>query len=446
MAPQQMTVLHMAGSSESEFYFECSLLYSKAACRFPDVKALYGILRPSDQTWFFFEDDISHLEKGDILSEKHGLSLSDFLKVVSKHSVNLVVPHMFDQPGMTTFRAFFQDVLGLPVVGPDSFANTVAQNKVYTRGVLMAMGVPMPKGYAVSRPDPNSHKVSEDWVESTDYKSLGFPLIMKPPLEDNSRGITLVKTREQLKGAFEECFWYGQQALLEEFIPGREFRCGAVDLPNSLESYQNKSTDESKGRAGGYPNVTNCDTKEILAEKSVAQQGLQVIPAMIEYVMTNEEMPIRTAADKLTTNEKGAMCQVKCVRKMPAEVDDELKARMGQITLQAHRALQCQDYSLFDFRVHAETNQPYVIECCAFWSFSPISAISLMLQASNLNFERMIADIWRMKAKESKMLGTPASIECGKKDDTAAISENGSTNSTTARSRSGSESASEGSR
>eukprot|EP00746_Dinoflagellata_sp_MGD_P165106 gnl/MRDRNA2_/MRDRNA2_94188_c0_seq1.p1 gnl/MRDRNA2_/MRDRNA2_94188_c0~~gnl/MRDRNA2_/MRDRNA2_94188_c0_seq1.p1 ORF type:complete len:427 (+),score=79.16 gnl/MRDRNA2_/MRDRNA2_94188_c0_seq1:110-1390(+) len=422
MAPQQLTVLHMAGSSESEFYFECSLLYSKAACRYPDVKALYGILRPSDQSWFFFEDDISHLEKNDILSEKNGLSLSDFLKVLSKHSVNLVVPHMFDQPGMTTFRAFFSDVLGLPVVGPDSFANTVAQNKVYTRGVLMAMGVPMPKGFAVSRPDPNSHQVSEDWIESTDYKSLGFPLIMKPPLEDNSRGITLVKTREQLKAAFEECFSYGEQALLEEFIPGREFRCGCVDLPNSLESYKNASTEESKGMSGGYPNSTGHETVEICAEKAVAQKGLQVIPAMIEYVMTNEDMPIRTAADKLTTNEKGAMCQVKCVRKMPAEVDDELKLRMGEITLQAHRALQCRDYSLFDFRVHAETRQPYVIECCAFWSFSPISAISLMLQASNLNFERMIVDIWRMNAKEPKMLtSTESDKEIEKAATTLAV-------------------------
>lgn len=309
------------------------------------------------------------------------MPLSDFLKLLSKKNVNLVVPHMFDQPGMTTFRAFFQDVLGLPVVGPDSFANTVAQNKVFTRGVLMAMGVPMPKGFAVSRPDPSSNKVDEDWVESTDYKSLGFPLIMKPPLEDNSRGITLVKSREQLKAAFEECFFYGQQALLEEFIPGREFRCGCIDLPHSIDEYKTTPHDsgECKSSAG----------------------GLQAIPSMIEYIMVNEDMPIRTAADKLTTDEKGAMCQVKCVRKMPAEVDEDLQKRMEEITMKAHRALQCNAYSLFDFRVHAETQQPYIIECCAFWSFSPISAISLMLQASKLNFEKVIADIWRMNAKEN---------------------------------------------
>jgi len=397
-----MTVLHIAGSSENEFYFECSLLYSKAACRFPDIKALYGILRPSDQKWFFYEDDISHLEKQDILSNKGGLHMSDFLKVISKKNANLVVPHMFDQSGMTSFRAFFQDVLGLPVVGPDSFCNSVAQNKVFTRGVLMAMGVPIPKGFAVQRPDPNSHQVDEDWVESTAYKSLGFPLIMKPPLEDNSRGISLVKNREQLKAAFEECFSYGQQALLEEFIPGREFRCGAIDLPQSLKTYQNGENDsaEHKSNAGGYSHA------------SLPQPGgLQAIPAMIEYVMVNKDMPIRTAADKLTTDDKGAMCQVKCERRMPAEVDDDLKKKMQQITLNAHRALQCKAYSLFDFRVHAETGEPYIIECCAFWSFSPISAISLMLKASDLNYEKIIVDIWRMNAKESNNLCITDDIE-----------------------------------
>jgi D-alanine-D-alanine ligase len=245
----------------------------------------------------------------------------------------------------------------------------------------MAMGVPMPKGFAVSRPDPNSNKVDEDWVESTDYKSLGFPLIMKPPLEDNSRGITLVKSREQLKDAFEECFFYGQQALLEEFIPGREFRCGCIDLPHSIDEYK----------------ITSDDSVECKSSTG----GIQAIPAMIEYVMVNQDMPIRTAADKLTTDEKGAMCQVKCVRKMPAEVDEDLKKRMEEITKKAHQALQCRAYSLFDFRVHAETRQPYIIECCAFWSFSPISAISLMLQASKLNFEKVIVDIWRMNAKEN---------------------------------------------
>merc|ERR1712164_109868 len=114
----------------------------------------------------------------------------------------------------------------------------------------------------------------------------------------------------------------------------------------------------------------------------------------------------------------------------PAEVDDDLKKKMQEITMQAHRALQCDAYSLFDFRVHADTNQPYIIECCAFWSFSPISAISLMLKASNLNYEKMIVDIWHMNAKEN--------ATAVNNDDDAIADGQGSTASTSARSRSNS--------
>jgi D-alanine-D-alanine ligase len=229
----------------------------------------------------------------------------------------------------------------------------------------------------------------------------------------------LVKTREQLKAAYEECFSYGQQALLEEFVPGREFRCGCIDLPHSLATYKNDADTCETSTSGGYSNA------------SLPQPGgLQAIPAMIEYVMVNKDMPIRTAADKLTTDDKGAMCQVKCERRMPAEVDDDLKKKMQAITLQAHRALQCKAYSLFDFRVHAETGQPYIIECCAFWSFSPISAISLMLKASDLDYEKMIVDIWRRNAKETESINHDG--------DSAITGEHGSNSSTATRSRSNS--------
>merc|ERR1712216_809596 len=158
---------------------------------------------------------------------------------------------------------------------------------------------------------------------------------------------------------------------------------------------------------------------------------LEFIPAMVEYVMVNEDMPIRTAADKLTTDEKGNMCQNKCVRKLPAEVDEDLKMRVKEITLNAHKALQCNDYSLFDFRVHEETGQPYIIECCAFWSFSPISAISLMLKAADLNYEKMIVDIWRRNAKENHCItddGSSATTgEHGYSSSTATLSRSNST-------------------
>merc|ERR1740139_1440414 len=126
--------------------------------------------------------------------------------------------------------------------------------------------------------------------------------------------------------------------------------------------------------------------------------------------MTNPEMPIRTAADKLSKDEKGEMYMTKCLRRYVSchpgvhaesgdgDDDDEtvrpvgtaLQAEIEAIVRQAHEALGCGAYSLFALRVDDRDPLrpvPYIIECCAFWSFTPKSAISLILKASGVDFE-----------------------------------------------------------
>ena len=40
VADADLTLLHFAGSSDTEFYFEASLLYAQAACRFQEDRWL----------------------------------------------------------------------------------------------------------------------------------------------------------------------------------------------------------------------------------------------------------------------------------------------------------------------------------------------------------------------------------------------------------------------
>lgn len=57
------------------------------------------------------------------------MSLPELLMRVSEFKPDLIVPHPFDLPGMTTFRGFFEDMLRIPIVGPDCACNVVAQRK-----------------------------------------------------------------------------------------------------------------------------------------------------------------------------------------------------------------------------------------------------------------------------------------------------------------------------
>lgn len=349
------SVLHVAGSTEDKYWTNVAMMYAKAALTFPGrVKAYYAVVNPDSQ-WFYCEDSLDGVEVDDIcggtppkrvqgpMPLRGLLELLEAIPAGSKPDV--VVPHMFDIKGMTAFRGFFEDLLGCTVVGPDLFANVVAQNKAYTRDVLKGAGIPVPDGQLLLRAPVPQGASFEELVQAFGIK-LAPPFVVKPILEDNSRGVSLVMKPEAavLEKALAEAFAFpsADRILIEEFIPGREIRCGTVE---TLE-------------------------------------GLRAVPAMVEYVM-NKDMPIRTVTDKIQSAADGSgMKQTKCERVIPADIDADLNARIRGYAARAHSALGSKDYSLFDFRVHEETGEAYIIEACMFWSFSPISAISLLVNAS----------------------------------------------------------------
>jgi D-alanine-D-alanine ligase len=103
--------------------------------------------------------------------------------------------------------------LGIPYTGSGVMASAVGMDKITTKIVWLAHGVPTPK-YAVIDVDTDLDKVVAD---------LGLPLIVKPPLEGSTIGITKVARREDLKAAVELAHQFDKLVLAEQFIQGREF-------------------------------------------------------------------------------------------------------------------------------------------------------------------------------------------------------------------------------
>ena len=50
------------------------------------------------------------------------------------------------------------------------------------------------------------------------------PFIVKPAREDNSFGVSLVKTEDDIVRCLENAFKYDQRVLVEQYIAGREVR------------------------------------------------------------------------------------------------------------------------------------------------------------------------------------------------------------------------------
>jgi D-alanine-D-alanine ligase len=330
-AVDDLRVLHLFGSRVSDFYFDLSRMYAEQVLGPSGTVAHYAAVAP-DGTW----------RLGDSLD-----TLSDPMPMQAalRHlpTIDLMVPHMFCVPGMTSYRALFEDLLGVPVVGSDAATTALATRKTWTKDVVAAIGVTVPAGGLIA--------------EGT-VPDLPAPFIVKPNREDNSRGVSVVRDRAEAPAAVAAARRFDSEVLAEAFVPGRELRAAVVEDGDRL-----------------------------------------LVPAFIEYP-TSEARPIREVADKLERAD-GSLRQSQrpdAQPACPAQVDPDLAARLAEAARLAHRALGARDYSLFDFRIHRETGEPHLLEAGLFWTFSDLSAITKMLRGAGHDPVALTGRIWRAAA------------------------------------------------
>ena len=147
------------------------------------------------------------------------------------------------------------ELLGIPYTGPGVLASAIAMDKVMTKRMWIAEGLPTPR-YVCLTPEQQTHERLRAVPDT-----LGLPLIVKPPHEGSSIGVSKVNGYSDLQAAVALAARYEPEVLCEEFIEGEEVTCpvlgtGAearalpvirIEPPNGAYDYQNKYfTDEVK--------------------------------------------------------------------------------------------------------------------------------------------------------------------------------------------------------
>lgn len=103
--------------------------------------------------------------------------------------------------------------LKLPYTGSGVMASAIAMDKVRSKHLFCAAGIPTPE-YAV---------VTTHAEASIAAEQLGFPLIVKPSGQGSSVGMSKVFERAELNNAIDVALQYGDNVLLERCINGDEF-------------------------------------------------------------------------------------------------------------------------------------------------------------------------------------------------------------------------------
>jgi D-alanine-D-alanine ligase len=123
------------------------------------------------------------------------------------------------------------EMLGIPHTAGDPISLGICGDKVLTKRLLRAGGLPSPEGLAVT-----ADTQPDDWLRL--LSALCFPVIVKPSREDAGVGIDASSVAHTADDAIERCRaihrTYRQPALVEEFIDGRELNQALYHGPDGL--------------------------------------------------------------------------------------------------------------------------------------------------------------------------------------------------------------------
>ena len=185
------------------------------------------------------------------------------------------------------------EMLGIPYVGSTPSGHALALDKVMTKIVWQNNGLPTPDFWVFNAPDD-------------DLSNVRYPVIVKPKMESVSFGLKVVHKEDDLREAINFIVTtFQQQALVEQFIPGREFAVGLL---------------------GNSP--------------------IEAFP-VLEFDLEGDPNAIQTEEDK-KKRPKEKIC--------PALLAPELTEKMIEFSKQAFRALELRDFARVDIRMDAADN------------------------------------------------------------------------------------------
>ena len=164
------------------------------------------------------------------------------------------------------------ELMGIPYTGSGVMASALCMDKVRTKLVWVASGLPTPRWEVLG--------ADSDW--SRIAATLGLPLIVKPVREGSTLGLTKVTEAAQLPAAFALAAGFDPFVLAEEFIAGEELTAAflgdqalpliRIEAPQGNYDYQNKyfSDDTRYHCPSGLPDAVETELRAMVMRAAAA--------------------------------------------------------------------------------------------------------------------------------------------------------------------------------
>jgi len=254
------------------------------------------------------------------------------------------------------------EMLGIPYTASKILANALSLDKAMAKRVWMSFGLPTAAFQVFNRADEPLRP------------ELSFPLFAKPVAEGTAKGISreaIVENETQLRQRVQWLIQaYGQPALVETFLPGREFTVGLIG--NAV-------------RPGEAPLSDLYDKK-----------GFHVFP-----VLEIDTSPLAKTEGTIYTSRIKSDQPMDINYHCPAKVDAALERELKWLAVQSFLTINALDVSRVDIRLDA-AGHPRLLEINTLPGINPeISDLCIVAKAEGMLYTRLVNEILNLAARRA---------------------------------------------
>ncbi|MBK0394358.1 D-alanine--D-alanine ligase [Ramlibacter algicola] len=221
------------------------------------------------------------------------------------------------------------ELLGIPYTGSGVMASSVSIDKVMTKRIWIAEGIPTPK-YQILRRGAYTREVVR-----TIPDDLGLPLIVKPAREGSSIGVAKVEGYSQMQEAVEAAAQLDSDILCEQFVSGDEVTCPVLG--------------------------TGDEARALPVIRIVAPEG--------NYDYQN----------KYFTDDTQYL--------VPCGLPEGEEAAIQDLVVKAYRVLGCRGWGRIDVMIDAKTRQPSLLEINTSPGMTGHSLVPMSARAAGISYE-----------------------------------------------------------
>ena len=227
------------------------------------------------------------------------------------------------------------ELLGIPYTGSGVMASAIATDKVMTKRVWIAEGLPTPRYRLLRRGTYSPQQV----MALPD--DLGLPLIVKPAREGSSIGVAKVAACSEVKSAVELAAQFDADILCEECITGDEVTCPVIGSGD--------------------------DARALPVIRIVAPGG--------NYDYQN----------KYFTNDTQYL--------VPCGLPEGEEQAIQALVLKAYRVLDCRGWGRVDVMIDRVTRAPYLLEINTSPGMTSHSLVPMSARADGISYEDLCVQL-----------------------------------------------------